>query len=120
MKRLTSAEILVNNRYGKKENASLLKRALLEYKGNDCCDQCNKVFDPAKLKVYRLYDRPLDNRPENLTMLCSGCLKFKTRKNFDKPTRPGMSLMQLASEQIMKEEDRNVFKILDEVAKNGF
>lgn len=118
MKRLTFEQILVNDRLnGKKENASLLKRALFEYKGDNLCDQCNQPFDPTKLKVYRLFDRVLDNRPEKLTILCSGCLKFKIKKNYWKPSRPGMSMVETASEQIMKEEDLNIFKIIDDAVK---
>lgn len=121
MKRLEYSEILVNNRLnGKKENATLLKRALLEHKGNDRCDHCNKSCDPAKLKVYRLFDDVLDNRPEKLTMLCSECLRGKPRANYWKPSRPGMSLDERASEQIMKHEDKEVFKILDNISENGF
>lgn len=119
MKKLTANEILVNDRLnGKKDSPHLIKRALLEIKFDDQCEFCRNSVNRWDLKVYRIYKRPLDNRRENFELLCSECFN-KTRKRW-KPSRPNMSLWERVAEEICEQEDRNVFKILNDTAKNGF
>lgn len=124
MKKLSAKDILVLNRTGKKESGILLLRALLELKQDDKCEHCfqhiyNKSSCSPEFKVYRRVDNPLDNRPEVLKLICQDCIIKLPKFNWQKPSRLDMSWSERTSEEIMKIEDRNFFKILNQSAKNN-
>lgn len=113
MIKLTAAEILVNDRLGgKRDNLTLVRRALIEATYQGKCNHCNKDALVENLKVYRIYDRPLDNREENLKLICLDCWEHVPKQHWKKASRAGMDMTELASEQIMKIEDKKIMKII--------
>lgn len=118
MKRLEAKEILVNDRLnGKRENTLLLRRALLELKENNLCDGCRSQTDGCELRVYRCYDQPFNNCPENLKLLCTRCISSRPRQHWKKPSRPNMSFNEQVSDEIMKVEDRHFIKEIRKISK---
>lgn len=77
-------EILVYNRHGRRETASVLRRALDEIGRERICAACgiDEVWNgkPLVLEIDHINDDFLDNRPENLKYLCPNCHQQKTLK----------------------------------------
>ncbi len=113
MAKLTAAEILVNDRLGgKRDNLTLVRRALIETQYDGKCKRCLRDAPVENLKVYRIYDRPLDNREENVNLICLDCWEHVPKQHWKKPSRAGMDMVQRASEDIMKLEDRRILKVI--------
>lgn len=76
----------------RKENASVLRYALLEIGRPYKCEGCGQGEEwkghPLRLEIHHLNEDPLDNKRENLVFLCPNCHSqtdgFNKRKSFPK------------------------------------
>ena len=74
--------LVIDRQNGRRESASKLRRALIEYGRKYICDWCGQLPEwcglPLVLEIDHINGNFLDNRPENLVFLCPHCHSQKT------------------------------------------
>ena len=74
--KLTASKILVLQKYGKRNRAHLLRRALLEIGREHKCAKCGLSKwqkTPLRLEIHHIDGNPLDDRAHNLEFICPNC-----------------------------------------------
>jgi len=116
-RKLEWQDVLVWNRHdGRKENTFRLKRAMLEYGMLEQCVECGLGTEwngkSISLQIDHKDGNNLNNTPSNLRFLCPNC--HSQTPTFGIKNKRTLT----AVEQIMRIEDREVFKAINKAINN--